>query len=59
MKFMLRAAAICGAALLLGAPAFACTPDHFPGLMAAAIEKRDVGRWAAEQGIGLERPKDA
>ena len=43
----------------LGAPAFACTPDHFPGLMAAAIEKRDVGRWAAEQGIGLERPKDA
>ena len=43
----------------LGAPAFACTPDHFPGLMAAAIEKRDVGRWAAEQGIALERPKDA
>jgi Mg-chelatase subunit ChlD len=42
----------------LGAPAFACTPDHFPGLMAAAIEKRDVGRWAAEQGIALERPKD-
>ena len=39
-------------------PAFACTPDHFPGLMAAAIEKRDVGRWAAEQGIALERPKD-
>jgi Mg-chelatase subunit ChlD len=43
----------------LGAPAFACTPDHFPGLMAAAIEKRDVGRWAAEQGIALERPKEA
>jgi Mg-chelatase subunit ChlD len=42
----------------LGAPAFACTPDHFPGLMAAAIEKRDVGRWAAEQGIVLERPKE-
>jgi Mg-chelatase subunit ChlD len=42
----------------LGAPAFACTPDQFPGLMAAAIEKRDVGRWAAEQGIALERPKD-
>jgi Mg-chelatase subunit ChlD len=42
----------------LGAPAFACTPDHFPGLMAAAIEKRDVGRWAAEQGITLERPKE-
>jgi Mg-chelatase subunit ChlD len=42
----------------LGPPAFACTPDHFPGLMAAAIEKRDVGRWAAEQGIVLERPKE-
>ena len=41
----------------LGAPAFACTPDHFPGLMATAIEKRDVRRWAAEQGIALERPK--
>jgi Mg-chelatase subunit ChlD len=42
----------------LGAPAFACTPDHFPGLMATAIERRDVGRWAAEQGIALERPKE-
>ena len=39
----------------LGAPAFACTPDHFPGLMAAAIEKRDVARWAAEEGIAVER----
>jgi len=43
----------------LGAPAFACTPDHFPGLMATAIERRDVGRWAAEQGIALERPAEA
>ena len=43
----------------LGAPAFACTPDQFPGLMATAIERRDVGRWAAEEGIALERPKDA
>jgi Mg-chelatase subunit ChlD len=42
----------------LGAPAFACTPDHFPGLMATAIERRDVGRWAAEQGIALERPQE-
>ncbi|WP_049565369.1 vWA domain-containing protein [Nonomuraea sp. SBT364] len=30
----------------LGVPAFACTPDAFPGLMAAAIERRDIGRWA-------------
>jgi hypothetical protein len=27
--------------------------------MATTIEKRDVGRWAAEQGIALERPKEA
>ncbi|MFI0721466.1 VWA domain-containing protein [Streptomyces sp. NPDC021224] len=26
----------------LGAPAFACTPDHFPDVMAAAIEKRPI-----------------
>ncbi|PLW73774.1 hypothetical protein C0036_05445, partial [Streptomyces sp. DJ] len=26
----------------LGAPAFACTPDLFPDIMAAAIEKRDL-----------------
>ncbi|MEU4150122.1 VWA domain-containing protein [Streptomyces sp. NPDC026659] len=26
----------------LGVPAFACTPDHFPEVMAAALEKRPV-----------------
>jgi Mg-chelatase subunit ChlD len=35
----------------LGVPAFACTPDLFPELMAAAIERRDIGQWAAEAGI--------
>ncbi|MFC7381556.1 VWA domain-containing protein [Sphaerisporangium rhizosphaerae] len=30
----------------LGVPAFACTPDAFPGLMAAAIERRDIAQWA-------------
>lgn len=29
----------------LGVPAFACTPDAFPDLMAAAIERRDIGEW--------------
>lgn len=29
----------------LGIPAFACTPDVFPDLMAAAIEKRDLQQW--------------
>ncbi|MFI6923047.1 VWA domain-containing protein [Nonomuraea spiralis] len=30
----------------MGVPAFACTPDAFPDLMAAAIERRDLARWA-------------
>ncbi|HLM67684.1 MAG TPA: VWA domain-containing protein [Longimicrobium sp.] len=38
-----------------GVPAFACTPDHFPELVAAALQKRDVGAWAAEQGIATQR----
>jgi Mg-chelatase subunit ChlD len=33
----------------LGVPAFACTPDAFPGLMAAAIERRDIAEWAHRQ----------
>lgn len=39
----------------LGAPAFACTPDQFPDLMAAAIEKRDIKQWAADQGLATAR----
>ncbi|HKU32184.1 MAG TPA: VWA domain-containing protein [Arthrobacter sp.] len=35
----------------VGVPAFACTPDLFPELMAAAIERRDVGDWAASHDI--------
>jgi Mg-chelatase subunit ChlD len=34
-----------------GMPAFACTPDLFPELMAAAIERRDLGRWASEHAV--------
>ena len=30
----------------LGVPAFACTPDAFPDLIAVAIEGGDVGAWA-------------
>lgn len=29
----------------LGVPSFACTPDLFPDLMAAAIERRDLTLW--------------
>lgn len=35
----------------LGVPAFACTPQAFPELIAAAIERRDLRRWAGEQGL--------
>ena len=35
----------------LGSPAFACTPDQFPSLMAAAINRSDIGLWAAQQDI--------
>jgi Mg-chelatase subunit ChlD len=36
----------------LGAPAFACTPDAFPDLMAAAIERRDLRDFAATMAQG-------
>jgi hypothetical protein len=35
----------------LGIPAFACTPDLFPDLMAAAIDRRDLAQWAATNDI--------
>ncbi|AFZ67725.1 vWA domain-containing protein [Deinococcus peraridilitoris] len=39
----------------LGAPAFACTPDLFPELMAAALQKQDVGQWAAAHDLVTTR----
>lgn len=41
----------------LGVPAFACTPDLFPDLMAASIQRQDITRWAATQGITTLRAK--
>ena len=41
----------------LGVPAFACTPDAFPELMAAAIERRDLRQWAGEHDLVSERPR--
>ncbi|NEQ48482.1 MAG: VWA domain-containing protein [Leptolyngbya sp. SIOISBB] len=35
----------------LGSPAFACTPDQFPSLMAAAINRSDIAQWAAKEDI--------
>lgn len=48
-----NAAALAG----LGVPSFACTPDKFPELMAAAIQGRDLGLWASEQGMTASRAK--
>ena len=39
----------------LGSPAFACTPDKFPSLMAAAIQKQDIAFWAASNDIAMGR----
>lgn len=35
----------------LGIPVFACTPAHFPDLMATAISGGDIATWAGQQGI--------
>jgi uncharacterized protein with von Willebrand factor type A (vWA) domain len=39
----------------LGIPVFACTPDKFPDLMAAALSKQDLGIWAAMHDISLKK----
>jgi hypothetical protein len=39
----------------LGVPTFACTPDLFPGMMAAAIQKHDLDLWAARNDIVTAR----
>jgi Mg-chelatase subunit ChlD len=39
----------------LGAPAFACTPDRFPDLLAAALRRDDVAAWAEEAGMAVGR----
>lgn len=38
----------------LGIPCFACTPDLFPSMMAAAIQKQDIATWAARQDVVLK-----
>lgn len=39
----------------LGVPVFACTPDQFPALMAAALRREGIAAWAATQDIKLAR----
>lgn len=40
----------------LGIPVFACTPDKFADLMAAAIQRQDIGQWAAKEEIVTASP---
>lgn len=39
----------------LEVPSFACTPDLFPDLMAAAINRQDLAQWAASRDIVASR----
>jgi len=39
----------------LDIPVFACTPDQFPELMATALRREDVHRWAADRDIKVIR----
>ncbi len=61
-SYLLRSMAVAGyapsfdhcaaeALAALGVPAFACTPEAFPGLIAAAIDRRDLAAWAGEAGL--------
>jgi Mg-chelatase subunit ChlD len=43
----------------LGIPSFACTPDVFPDLMAAAIQRRDLAAWAATRDINTNVTRGA
>jgi Mg-chelatase subunit ChlD len=39
----------------LNIPVFACSPDKFPDLMAAAISKQDIALWAAREDLLLKK----
>jgi Mg-chelatase subunit ChlD len=39
----------------IGVPVFACTPDKFPDLMAAALSKLDIGLWAAKEELVIKK----
>lgn len=39
----------------LNIPVFACTPDKFPDLMAAALGKQDIAQWAAREEMVLKK----
>ena len=42
----------------LGVPSFSCTPDLFPDMMAAAIQRQDLTQWAAKNDIVTARAEE-
>ena len=42
---------VAGELAKLGIPVFACTPEQFPPLMAAALQGQDLEAWLAREGI--------
>jgi hypothetical protein len=40
----------------VGVPAFACTPDLFADLLAAAVQHHDLARWAGSRGLATAAP---
>ncbi|HYF04511.1 MAG TPA: VWA domain-containing protein [Patescibacteria group bacterium] len=42
----------------VGVPVFACTPDLFPDLMAAALSKQDIETWAGMHEIKVNARRD-
>lgn len=45
---------LAGELAALRVPVFACTPEQFPGLMAAAINREDLHQWMAREGVVLK-----
>lgn len=41
----------------MGVPAFACTPDLFPDLMATALAGKDIQQWASGNDLNTSRSK--
>lgn len=41
----------------LGVPSFACTPDLFPDMIAAAISRRDLSQWASSNDLNAGRKR--
>ncbi|RAQ94764.1 hypothetical protein A4R35_04395 [Thermogemmatispora tikiterensis] len=50
---------LAGRLAALGLPIFSCTPELFPELMAAALQRRDLNMWAAQHDIVAARPSQS